>query len=160
MDVPGNARTFFSPDYLAAMRAGFWREPRRPWKLVTFALSMSVLLYGAVMFEIADWDVGVTLLMGTLTYLLAPWCLFVVVSALQFRPAGWWWHLPVAIAVALFVVDTSYMVYSQLVGNQTDREGNFHASFPLYFLAGAAWLYRGSLRELLADLRSATRKEG
>ena len=46
---------------------GYYLELNRLWKLVSFAVAMSLLLYGAVNYEIADWDVGITLLMGVLT---------------------------------------------------------------------------------------------
>lgn len=131
------------------------RELIRPWKLTSFAISMALLLYGALNFDIGDWDVGVTLLMGTLTYVLAPWSVLVIGSALRFRPRGWWAHVLLALFVAVLVVDTSYVVYSTLAGNRQDREGNFRASFPLYFLAGMCWLYRGSLREMARELRQA-----
>jgi hypothetical protein len=50
-----------------------------------------------------------------------------------------------------------YMLYHAIMGNQTYRDANFNASAPLYFLAGACWLYRGSLKELIANLRTITR---
>ena len=53
-----------------------WRaelaELARPWKLATFAIAMALLLFGALYMHVGDWDVGVTLLMGTLTYATAP----------------------------------------------------------------------------------------
>ena len=131
------------------------RELRRPWKLASFCPAMALLLYGAVNFGIGDWDVGVTLLMGSLTYALAPWSVLVIGSALRYRRRGWWAHVLWALLVAVLVVDTSYALYHSLAGNRQDREGNFRASFPLYFLAGMAWLYRGSLRSLVIDLRQA-----
>ena len=131
------------------------RELLRPWKLASFLIAMAALLYGAVNFHIGDWDVGVTLLMGTLTYVLAPWAVLVIGSAVRYRPRGWWAHVALALLVAVLVVDTSYVVYSELAGNRQDREGNFRASFPLFFLAGMCWLYRGSLREMWRELRQA-----
>lgn len=131
------------------------RELRRPWKLASFTLAMIALLYGALNFGIGDWDVGVTVLMGALTYVLAPWSVLVIGSAIRYRRQHWWAHVLWALLVAVLVVDTSYTLYHTLAGNPQDREGNFRASFPLYFLAGMAWLYRGSLRELVADLRQA-----
>ena len=131
------------------------RELIRPWKLASFLVAMTLLLYGAVNFHIGDWDVGVTLLMGTLTYVFAPWSVLVIGSALRYRPRGWWLHVALAITVAILIVDTAYMTYSDIVGNRTDRLGNFYASMPLYFLSGMCWLYRGSLRDLLGELRQA-----
>lgn len=133
------------------------RELRRPWKLLTLAGGMAWLLYGALFHGIGDWDVGVSLIMGGLTYLLAPWSVLLIRNALVFRPAWWPAHVALALAAAVLVVDTSYMTYHGLVGNPTDREGNFRASIALYFLAGVPWAYRGSLRELAAGVRAALR---
>ena len=129
------------------------RELVRPWKLLSFCISMSWLLYGALFYKVQDWDVGVTLLMGCLTYLLAPWSVFVVYSAVRQRPKYWYYHIIFALIAWLFVVDWVYMLYHTIVGNQTFREANFFASTPLYFMAGIVWLYRGSLKELLCNIR-------
>ncbi len=61
--TPGKMTTnhTFLPDKAYA------RELIRPWKLITFFLAVSLLLCGAVYYNIADWDIGVTLLMGGLT---------------------------------------------------------------------------------------------
>jgi putative heme iron utilization protein len=40
------------------------------------------------------------------------------------------------------------------MANQTLREANFYASTPLYYMAGAFWLYRGSLKEFLKNLKN------
>lgn len=66
------------------------RELIRPWKLITFCIAMSWLLYGAIFYEIKDWDIGVTLLMGVLTYLMAPWSVYVIISAIRYRPKLWY----------------------------------------------------------------------
>lgn len=127
------------------------RELRRPWKLVTFALGLGWLLYGALYYDIADWDVGISLLMGGLTYLLASWSIGRLIQLR--RPDGI--GLAVALAAlfaAWFCVDGVYVLYHDLAGNRIDREGNFRASLPLYFLAGMIWFYRGSLAELRRDL--------
>ncbi|MBT7445478.1 MAG: hypothetical protein HN790_16105 [Methylococcales bacterium] len=128
-------------------------ELLRPWKLVTFCISMSWLLYGAIFFNIGDWDIGVTLIMGSLTYLMSPWSVHIILSAARFRPRFWFLHIIAAVLASLFVVDSVYMMYHTLMDNLILREANFHASFPLYFLAGAFWLYRGSLKELWANIR-------
>jgi hypothetical protein len=131
----------------------YLRELLRPWKPATFAGSLAVLLYGALTMDIGDWDVGVTLVMGALTYVLAPWCVHLVHRAWRSRPRHWPWHVLLSLALAVFVVDTVYMAYSRAVGNPTDREGNFLASFPLFYLAGVLWSWRGSVRELVRALR-------
>lgn len=44
-------------------------ELARSWKLSSFAIGMAWLLFGALTYGISDWDVGISLLMGGLTYL-------------------------------------------------------------------------------------------
>jgi len=129
------------------------QELVRPWKLVTFCMAMMVLLYGAIFLGIKDWDIGVTLLMGGLTYLMAPWSVYVVLSAIRYRPDYWYLQILAALIAGVFVVDWVYMAYHGIVGNPTYRDANFWASAPLYFLAGAVWLYRGSAKQFLENLK-------
>jgi hypothetical protein len=135
----------------------YWLELLRPWKLATFAGSMAVLLYGAMVMGIGDWDVGVTVLMGGLTYALAPWCVRLVDRAVRGSPRMPAWHVGVSLAIAVLVVDTSYLVYHGWAGNPIDRRGNFLASMPLFYLAGVLWSWRGTVRQLLAAVRGALR---
>ncbi len=125
----------------------------RPWKLFSFCVAMSLLLYGAVNFETGDWDVGVTLLMGVLTYTMAPWSVYIIFSAIRYRTGYWYLHIIAALIAGLFVVDWAYMLYHTMAGNVIYREANFYASTPLYFMAGAFWLYRGTLKEFIANVR-------
>jgi len=127
------------------------RELRRPWKLATVALGLGWLLYGALNYGIADWDVGISLLMGGLTYLLASWSVGRLAQLRRPDAIG----LAVALAAlfaAWYCVDGVYVLYHGLAGNRMDREGNFRASLLLYFLAGMIWFYRGGLAELRRDL--------
>jgi len=127
------------------------RELRRPGKLATFALGLGWLLYGALNYGIADWDVGISLLMGGLTYLLASWSVGRLAQLRRPDAIG----LAVALAAlfaAWYCVDGVYVLYHGLAGNRMDREGNFRASLLLYFLAGMIWFYRGGLAELRRDL--------
>lgn len=132
---------------LSPQSPGYPRELLRPWKLLSFALGMGWLLYGATHYHIGDWDIGISLIMGTLTYLTAPWC----IRQLR-RPAlpG----LPLALLAAWFSIDGSYVVYNSLLQHPMLRFENFCASSALYFLCGLLWLYPGSLRQLGSELRN------
>ena len=130
------------------------RELARPWKLVTFAIGMSWLLYGALNYGISDWDVGISILMGGLTYVLAPWSIKTIFAALR-KPS--WRGVPkvgISLGAAWFVIDGVYVIYHTAIGNEMLRLENFYASTALFFLAGSIWLYDGSMRDLLRDLRS------
>ena len=135
----------------------YLRELIRPWKLVSFCFAMGCLLYGALNFDIMDWDVGITILMGVLTYMMAPWSVYIILSAIRYRPKFWYLQFSAALLAGLFVVDPVYMLYHTIMENQTLREANFFASTPLYFLAGSVWLYRGSLKELVANIKNLCR---
>jgi hypothetical protein len=136
----------------------YFAELLRPWKLATFAIAMALLLYGAVEFGIGDWDVGVTLIMGTLTYATAPWVAQTFVRTVRERPRGWPFALLVALAVAWLVIDGVYLAWHLAVGNPIYREDNFRASTPIYFMAGLFWLHRGSVRQLVDDVRALRRR--
>ncbi|OGP33558.1 MAG: hypothetical protein A2X93_02570 [Deltaproteobacteria bacterium GWC2_56_8] len=129
-------------------------ELARPWKLLSFAAGMAWLLFGALNYGISDWDAGISLLMGGLTYLCAPWSVRVILHCIRRRPRYWPLWIGSAIAVALFTIDGVYVLYHTIAGNQMLRRENFYASSALYFLAGTIWLYRGSLRDFIADLRT------
>ncbi len=129
----------------------------RPWKLFSLGVGMAWLLYGARNHGISDWDVGISLIMGGLTYLCAPWSVRVTLHCLRYRPRVWGLWIVAALFVAWIVVDGVYVLYHTAMGNQMLRIENFYASSALYFLAGAIWLYSGSLRDFLSNVRALVR---
>ncbi len=129
----------------------------RPWKLLSFGVGMAWLLYGARNYGISDWDVGISLIMGGFTYLCAPWSVRVTLHCLRHRPRFWGLWIAAALFVAWIVVDGVYVLYHTTMGNQMLRLENFYASSALYFLAGAIWLYSGSLRDFLSNVRALVR---
>ena len=116
-------------------------ELRRPWKLVTLAIGLGWLLYGALFYDIGDWDVGVSLIMAGLTYLTAA----PSARALLRRE---WRKLPLIVFWWWFAVDGSYLLWHTAVGNPIYREANFYASTCLYWLCGFIWLPHCGLAEL------------
>jgi hypothetical protein len=139
----------------------YLHELRRPWKLCSFAAGMAWLFYGALSYKFADWDLGVSVLMGGLTYLCAPWTVSTIVVCLRERPRYWLLWVMVALGVAWAVIDGSYTVYNKLMRHGMDRAANFPASAAFYFLAGVIWSYRGPLRKFVQDLhlsRGGTRR--
>lgn len=127
--------------------AANWPENRadmlQPWKLVTLTIGTSWLIYGALFYDIADWDIGVSLVMAGLTYLSAPWCARAIIGRRWKMIAG-------VIIMTWFTVDGSYVLWHNIVGNTMYREANFPASSALYWLCAFIWLPRGSLREIIS----------
>jgi len=129
----------------------YFLEMRRPWKLATFCIGMIWLLYGAVNFGICDWDIGISLIMGGLTYVFAPWSVITIYNSIRFRPKAWPVRVVVAFIPAMFTVDSVYWLYHSVVGNRMLRWENFKVSLALYFICGTLWCYRGSLRDFIHE---------
>lgn len=123
-------------------------EYARPWKLLALALGVALLIAGSFLFEAPDWDIPISLIMAALAYLTAPWSLRVI---LERRWKLW----PAMLFTTWFTVDGSYWLYWHFknpVALALMRDANFFASLALYGMCGVVWLYRGSLRELYADI--------
>lgn len=114
----------------------------QPWKLVTLAIGLSWLIYGALFYGIQDWDVGVSIIMAALTYLSAPWCVRAIIGRRWSMVAG-------VIIMSWLSIDGSYVLWHTFAGNPMIRDANFPASAALYWLCGFIWLPRGSLRDII-----------
>jgi hypothetical protein len=112
------------------------------------------LLYGAVYYNISDWDVGISLIMGGLTYVFAPWSVITIYHSIQYRNHAWPLHVVTALIPAMFSVDWVYWLYHSTAGNQMLRWENFKVSMALYFICGIVWCYRGSLADLVYEIRT------
>ena len=135
----------------------YFLELLRPWKLATFGLGMLWLIYGAVCYEICDWDVGISIIMGGLTYIFAPWSVTTIYSSIRFQPSAWAVCIVVALIPAMFAVDWVYWLYHSAVGNRMLRWENFKVSMALYFMCGILWSYRGSLRDFVKEAGKSNR---
>jgi hypothetical protein len=128
-------------------------ELLRPWKLATFGMGMFWLFYGAACYDICDWDVGISIIMGGLTYIFAPWTVITIYSSIRFRPHKWPLRVAAALFPAMFAVDWVYWLYHSVAGNQMMRWENFKVSTMLYFICGILWSYRGTLRDFARECR-------
>ncbi len=135
----------------------YFRELRRPWKLASFGLGMAWLFYGAVAYGVSDWDIGVSIIMGSITYIFAPWSVYQLHLIIRVRPRNFIPHLIAALLPAFLAVDWSYWLYHTIAGNRMLRWENFKTSMALYFICGMIWYYRGSLQKMRDDLLSLNR---
>jgi hypothetical protein len=133
-----------------------WKnEFLRPWKLATLILGIILLLIGSAVMPAPDWDVGVSLIMAILTYLTAPWFIYVI------RRMNWK-MIPLALFLAWLSIDGCYWLYWTMVnpGALFMRSANAFASTFLYLLMGMVWMYSGSLLELLNETMKSLRGRG
>lgn len=117
----------------------------RPWRLVSLACGVALLVVGAYWFALPDWDVPVSLLMASLTYFTAPCSLRVV---LERR----WKQWPNAVFWTWLSVDGSYAIYwyfNDPVALEQLRSANAAASLALYGMCALVWLHRGPLNQLV-----------
>ena len=124
-------------------------EYLRPWKLITLAIGIAILIAGSFYYVAPDWDIAISLIMAVLTYLTAPFSVRVLVERK-------WRLFPVMLFATWFTVDGSYSLYWYLknpAALEMMRDANFLPSLFLYAVCGVLWLYRGSLKELASDLR-------
>jgi hypothetical protein len=129
------------------------REYMRPWKLCILTVGMAWLFYGALNWDYSDWDIGVSIIMGLLAYLLAPWSVSTFIKCVRYKPPYWFAYIILCLLCEVFTVDTSYVLWHTYAGNTMIRYGNFLASSYLYLAAGFIWLYKGSLKDLYYDLK-------
>lgn len=126
------------------------QEYVRPWKLITLGIGLTALIIGAFYYKQPDWDVGVSLVMGLLTYLTAPW-------GLRVFKLKRWGLMPVAILFYWLSVDWSYVQYNVAVGRPVSaelRQANLFASSLLYLLCGFIWSPQMTFREVASSLAS------
>ncbi|MFT3898086.1 MAG: hypothetical protein QM719_10410 [Thermomonas sp.] len=125
-------------------------EYLRPWKLLTLAIGIGLLVAGSIHTPAPDWDIPVSLLMAGCTYFTAPCSLRVLLDRK-------WRQLPLAILSAWLSVDGGYALYWHFrdpAALALMRSANAPASLALYVACGGIWLYRGTLRELFGFIKS------
>lgn len=127
-------------------------EWKRPWKLFFLTIGMSWLIYGALFWDYPDWDIGVSLIMGILTYLFSSWSLSLMIKVFKKKPKYSLFYIIIVLLTYWFCVDGSYYLWHTYAHNRMFRYENFVASSYLYFLASTIWLYKGTLKELKNDI--------
>lgn len=125
-------------------------ECRRPWKLATYGFGLGLLIFGSFMVPAPDWDIPISIIMATFTYLTAGWSMHVMV---EHRWRDW----PVMLLLTWWCVDGCYAVYWGWFNPQAlelMRSANAPASLSLYWMCGLIWFWNGSLLALAGKLRS------
>lgn len=124
-------------------------ECRRPWKIVIFLIGLGLLIVGSFVFPAPDWDIPISIIMASFTYLTAGWSMHVMVERR-------WRDWPLMIFLTWWCVDGCYALYWSFVDPQAldfMREANWPASLSLYGMCGLVWYWNGSLKDLLKQFR-------
>jgi len=124
-------------------------EYSRPWKLITLVVGIALLIFGSFHYQAPDWDIPISFIMAIFAYLTAPWSLGVIIERK-------WRLFPAMLFVTWFTVDGCYAIYwyfKNPVALEMMRDANFPASLSLYGMCGIIWMYRGSLRQMFAEIQ-------
>ncbi len=129
-------------------------ELLRPWKLSALGIGIGLLVVGSFYYEAPDWDIPISIIMALMAYLTASWSMHIMVERR-------WQQWPLMLLWTWFTVDGCYWLYWHFknpVALELMREANAPASLSLYWMCGLVWYYRGTLREMWADLKRLTTK--
>ncbi len=122
----------------------------RPWKLITLAIGIALLVFGSFYYDAPDWDIPISIIMATFAYLTAPWSFRVILERK--------WRLwPAMLFFTWFTVDGCYAIYwyfKNPIALEMMRDVNFLASLSLYGMCGLIWMYQGSLRQLFSEVKN------
>ncbi len=127
-----------------------WRECCRPWKILTFSMGLLLLIAGSYAYHAPDWDIPVSIIMATFTYLTAGWSMRVIVERR-------WRHWPLMLFFAWWCVDGCYALYWSFVDPEAlafMREANAPASLCLYLICGLVWYWRGTARDAVSAIKA------
>ena len=102
------------------------------WKLVTLFGGLAALIAGSYYENLPDWDIGISIIMGLLTFWTAPLCI-------KWAYTRNWRMLPIGLFLAWFTIDASYCLYNAALGHAYFRDANWPASTVLYLLMGFIW---------------------
>jgi len=129
-------------------------EYLRPWKLASLTIGIGLLIFGSFYYQAPDWDIPISFIMAIFAYFAAPWSLRVILERK--------WRLwPAMIFVTWLTVDGCYAIYWYFKNPKAlemMREANFPASLSLYGICGLFWMYRGTLKQLLEDIKTRVRQ--
>ena len=129
------------------------KEYKRPWKLLTLFIGISLLIIGSFYYQAPDWDIPISFIMAFFTYLTASWSMHVVVER------RWEWF-PLMLFYTWFSIDGCYWIYWHLK-NPTVlalmRDANFFASLSLYGICGLVWYYEGTAKQFITDAKACRR---
>ncbi len=129
----------------------------RPWKLATFSFALGYYIWGAYYYKCPTWDVPVSIIMGTLTYIFSPWTVNSIYYLIQKRPKHWLGKLLICTAVIYACASASYELYNwRHLGYWPPPTYwvNLYYSSLLFFAAGMLWRFEGTLRESLDNLKN------
>ena len=102
------------------------------WRIATLIVGIALLILGIDYYDAPDWDLGVSLLMGTVIYLLMPQ----FDKYVRGKHKNWL----IAACIATVAVDTTYGLYWEWMQNSLASQLiNYPASLSLFLMCWLVW---------------------
>lgn len=120
----------------------------RAWKLTTFAIGLTMLIVGSFYYQAPDWDIPISIIMVSFTYLTAGWSMRVILLRQ-------WRHWPLIPILTWWSVEGCYALYwswVDIVALEFMRDANWPAPLSLHWICGLLWAWNGSLRDAASTL--------
>ena len=136
----------------------YFRELIRPWKLCSFFIALGYYIWGACHYKTPTWDVPISIIMSTLTYLIAPRTVDVIYYVVTYRPPKWISVLVMCGVVIYSCASGSYELYNLWnIGYWPPPTYwvNLYYSSLMFIAAGMLWRFKGTLKDLFGDLHTS-----
>lgn len=123
----------------------------RPWKFISFIVGTTFFVWGAFYWRLPTWDVGVSIFMSVLCYLLAPLSMKLAIEAIKKHNRFWLFKLVISLMLVYFVGSGSYEIYNTIRMGQhpVTYWENLFFSIPVTIIAGLIWQFDGSFKDLI-----------
>ncbi|MBP9855519.1 MAG: hypothetical protein KBD53_11685 [Candidatus Omnitrophica bacterium] len=146
--------------YLSFYITKYLRELLRPWKLITFGLALTYYIWGAFHYQLPTWDVPISIIMSSMTYIFAPWVVKSLIYICTERPHYSFGKIIVCVMVTYAAASGSYEVYHMTIGmgyHPPTYWINLYYSTLIFLAAGIFWKFEGTFNELLILLKHSIR---
>lgn len=127
---------------------------------MTLGIGTTFFVWGAYTFDAPTWDVPVSILMSAVTFLLAPWSIDQMLRG--YASPGLHRLRIVAGIVGIYACGSgSYELYhlARSATHPVTYWENLFFSIPTAIVAGIIWRLDGTLREIVARVRSPARSD-
>lgn len=138
-----------------------FKEYFRLWKLTTYLIGLSLLIAGGKVFKFDDWDTGISIVMSSLTYFLAPISVRALINGintivLKEKIS----YLVLSLFLTWLTVDGSYYAYWSIINPNAlyMRPYQWPLSLMMFLFCGFFWLFSGSFKETVILYKEALQR--
>lgn len=141
----------------------YTKELVRPWKLITLFLALAYYIWGAYHYQCPTWDIPVSIIMGLLTFIFAPWTVNSIYYLVKHKPTKWLIKLILCGMIIYACASGSYELYNWWnLGYHPPPTYwvNLYYSSLMFLAAGMVWRFEGTFKDLVTNLIKSIKRLG